>query len=179
MADFYELDDVIDVSKPLMEQINLHCRQLVQLKNEMDRAREAYEKAEDKFNQFSRNTLPDLLKLNGITSLETEEGRKISVVTKTQCTINKNTADKNRVADWLKKLGADHLISSTINVPESQEEKLIKASITYEKEMTMNTNSVKAYLLGALGQKESPAIITKEDIPKGINFYQYEEVEVQ
>ena len=39
MADFYELDDVIDTSKPLMEQINLHCRQLIQLKNEMDRTK--------------------------------------------------------------------------------------------------------------------------------------------
>ena len=42
----------------------------------------------------------------------------------------------------------------------------------------MNTNSVKAFVLDQLGQKGSPATITTEDLPKGLNFFQFDEMEI-
>ena len=53
-----------------------------------------------------------------------------------------------------------------------------QAGVIYEEQTTMNTNAVKAFLLDQLGQKGSPATITKEDLPHGLNFYQFDEMEV-
>ena len=61
---------------------------------------------------------------------------------------------------------------------QSQVDALKANNIIYEEKTTMNTNSVKAFLLDQLGQKGSPATITKEDLPKGLNFYQFDEMEI-
>ena len=60
----------------------------------------------------------------------------------------------------------------------SHKEELDKLGIPNEETTTMNTNAVKAWLLDMLGQKGGTAQISVEDIPKGINFYQYDDVEI-
>ena len=102
----------------------------------------------------------------------------VRVITKTQCSINKNDKDRETVAEWLREHGADNLVKSECIVPSSQIEKLKANAITYEEEMSLNTNSVKAFVLDQLGQKGSPATITKDDLPKGLNFFQFDEMEI-
>ena len=179
MSADYELDDVnIEQTKGLMTQIQGHVKELRALQWKMIEAEEAFKEAEKAYLDYSRNVMPDLFKLNGLDALRLEDGAMVRVVTKTQCSINKNDADRARVAEWLREHGADNLVKSECIVPPSQIEKLKAAAITYEEETTMNTNSVKAFVLDQLGQKGSPATITKEDLPKGLNFFQFDEMEI-
>lgn len=175
----YELDDVeIEQTSNLMQQIQSHVTKLRNLQWKMIEAEEAFKEAEKAYLDYSRNVMPDLFKLNGLDALRLDDGAMVRVVTKTQCSINKNDQDRNNVAKWLREHGAENLVKSECIVPTSQVEKLKAASIIYEEETSMNTNSVKAFVLDQLGQKTSPATITKEDLPKGLNFFQFDEMEI-
>ena len=89
-----------------------------------------------------------------------------------------NDTDRANVAKWLREHNGESLVKSECICPSSQIQALKNAGIIYEEETTMNTNAVKAFLIDQLGQKGSPAVITKEDLPKGLNFYQFDEMEV-
>lgn len=175
----YELEDVsIEQTANLMKQVQDHIKKLRALQWKMIEAEEAFKNAEREYNEYSRNVMPDLFKMNGLDMLRMDDGAIVRVVTKTNCSINKNEKDRNNVACWLREHGAEDLVKSECIVPTSQVEKLKANNIIYEEEMTMNTNSVKAFLLDQLGQKGSPATITTEDLPKGINFFQFDEMEI-
>lgn len=175
----YELDDVeVKATSNLMAQIQNHVKVLRDLQWKMIEAEEAFKVAEKAFNDYSRNVMPDLFKMNGLDGLRLDDGSMVRVVTKTQCSINKNGKDREAVAQWLREHGAGNLVKLECIVPPSQIGKLKAASITYEEEMSMNTNSVKAFVLDQLGQKGSPATITKDDLPKGLNFFQFDEMEI-
>lgn len=175
----YELDDVeVEATSNLMAQIQEHVKKLRGLQWKMIEAEEAFKAAEREYLDYSRNVMPDLFKMNGLDGLRLEDGSMVRVITKTQCSINKNDKDRETVAQWLREHGADNLVKSECIVPSSQIEKLKANAITYEEEMSLNTNSVKAFVLDQLGQKGSPATITKDDLPKGLNFFQFDEMEI-
>lgn len=179
MSQQYELDDVsIEQTSNLMKQIQDHVKQLRALQWKMIEAEEAFKKAEKEFNDYSRNVMPDLFKMNGLDTLRLEDGAVVRVVTKTNCSINKNDNDRATVAEWLRQHGGETLVKSECIVPTSQVEKMKAAGVIYQEETNMNTNAVKAFLLDQLGQKGAPATITKEDLPHGLNFFQFDEMEV-
>lgn len=180
MSTAYELDDVsVEQTAGLMAQIQEHVKKLRALQWTMIQAEEAFKQAEKAYNDYSRTVMPDLFKMNGLDALTMDDGSVVRVVTKTNCSINKNDIDRANVAKWLCEHGAPQLVKSECIVPPSQIEKLKAADIIYQEETTMNTNSVKAFILDQLGQKGAPATITKEDLPKGLNFFQFDEMEIQ
>lgn len=179
MAKEYELDDVeIEQTSNLMAQIQEHVAKLKKLKWDVELATEALKKAQDAYDDFSQHVLPDLFKMNGLDMLRTDDGAIVRVITTTRCSINKNDNDKANVAEWLRSHNGESLVKSECICPSSQLQALKNAGIIYQEETTMNTNAVKAFLLDQLGQKGSPAVITREDLPKGLNFYQYDEMEI-
>lgn len=179
MSQEYELEDVtIEQTSNLMAQIKQHVQKLRDLHWKMIEAEEALKQATDEYNEYSRKVLPDMFKMNGLDALQMDDGAMVRVVTSTTCSINKNDKDRANVADWLRQHNGESLIKSECICPSSQLEALKAANIIYEEKTTMNTNSVKAFLLDQLGQKGSPATITKDDLPKGLNFYQFDEMEI-
>lgn len=176
MSDTQWLDDV--EVKPFMEEVNQQVKRLTELRWKMEEAEKALKAAEKEYADFVHNTFCQVFRANGIESLALADGRQINVVTKTTCSINKNDADKERVAKWLKEKGAETLVKSELHVMPAHKAELDAMGIPNEETTTMNTNAVKAWLLDMLGQKGGTAQISVEDIPKGINFYQYDDVEI-
>lgn len=180
MAQEYELDGVeIEQTANLMAQIREHVKELRARQWKVMEAEEALKKAQESYDDYSQHVLPDLFKMNGLDMLQMDDGAIVRVVTTTRCSINKNDADKQNVAKWLREHNGETLVKSECICPESQIDALKRAGIIFEETTSMNTNAVKAFLLDQLGQKGSPAVISKEDLPKGLNFYQYDEMEVQ
>lgn len=179
MSTEYELEDVeIEQTSNLMKQIQDHVKKLRALQWKMIEAEEAFKNAEKEYNEYSRTVMPDLFKMNGLDMLRMDDGSIVRVTTKTTCSINKNDNDRNNVADWLREHGAGQLVKSECIVPTSQKDKMAAAGIIFQEETTMNTNSVKAFIIDQLGQKGAPATISKEDLPKGLNFFQFDEMEI-
>lgn len=180
MAETYELDGVeIEQTASLMAQIQDHVKELRRRQWAVMEAEEALRKAQTSYDDYSQHVLPDLFKMNGLDMLRMEDGSIVRVITTTRCSINKNDVDKQNVAEWLRKHNGESLVKSECVCPSSQLQALKNAGIIYQEETTMNTNAVKAFLLDQLGQKGSPAVITKEELPKGLNFYQFDEMEIQ
>lgn len=180
MAQEYELDDVqIEQTAGLMAQIQSHVKELRARQWAVEEAEEALRKAQASYDEYSQKVMPDLFKMNGLDMLKMEDGSIVRVITTTRCSINKNDADKQNVAKWLREHNGESLVKSECICPSSQLQALKNAGIIYQEETTMNTNAVKAFLLDQLGQKGSPAVISKEDLPKGLNFYQFDEMEIQ
>ncbi len=180
MSQEYELDDVpIEVTANLMSQIKGHIKELRARQWAVEKATEALRKAQASFDEYSQKVLPELFKMNGLDMLKMEDGSIVRVITTTKCSINKNDKDRANVAKWLREHNGETLVKSECICPSSQLDALKQAGIIYEEQTTMNTNAVKAFLLDQLGQKGSPAVITKEDLPKGLSFYQFDEMEIQ
>lgn len=180
MAQEYELDGVeIEQTASLMKQIKEHVAELRRRKWAVEEAEEALRQAQASYDEYSQKVLPDMFKMNGLDMLRMDDGSVVSVVTTTRCSINKNDADRQNVAEWLRSHNGESLVKSECICPSSQLQALKNAGIIYQEETTMNTNAVKAFLLDQLGQKGSPAVISKEDLPKGLNFYQFDEMEIQ
>lgn len=180
MSQEYELDDVqVEQTAGLMAQIQGHVKELRKRQWAVMEAEEALRKAQASFDEYSQKVLPDLFKMNGLDMLKMDDGSVVRVITTTRCSINKNDTDRANVAKWLRNHNGENLVKSECICPSSQEEALKRAGIIFEETTTMNTNAVKAFLLDQLGQKGSPAVITKEDLPKGLNFYQFDEMEIQ
>lgn len=177
----YELDDVAETKVPdtLMAQVKEQVNYMRGLKDRMDAAEANYKAAKDAYDLFAQKTLPDLFKLNGLSAVADDDGHIYAVETVTHCAINKSDADKKNVIQWLRDHDAGSLVQSECIVPVSQVDKLQANNITYEENTSVNTNSVKSFLLGALGQKESPATISVDDLPKGLNFFQFDQVVVK
>lgn len=173
-ASEYGLDD--EKTSGLMDNVQQYVHRLRELQWAMIEKEEEYKKAKEAYESFSRKTVPDIFKMNGIDALMTETGQKVAVVTKTTCSITKSK--KELVAKWLQEHGAGDLIKEDCTVPITEINKLEQAGIIFERNKDMNTNSVKAFLLDALGQKGGTAIISQEDIPDGISFYQWDEMEI-
>lgn len=180
MSQEYELEGITGVEETsnLMSKIKEHVKELRARQWKMLEAEEALKRATREYEDYSRNVLPELFKLNGLDMIQLEDGSKVRVATKTTCSINKGDVDRTNVAKWLREHEGADLVKSECKVPSSQIEKMKAANVTYEEVTTMNTNSVKAWLIDQLGQNGSPAKITKEDIPHGINFFQFDEMEV-
>lgn len=179
MAEQYELDGVeIEQTANLMKQIKEHVLELKRRKWAVEEAEEALRKAQASYDDYSQHVLPDMFKMNGLDMLQMDDGSIVRVITTTKCGINKNDTDRANVAKWLREHDGGALVKSECVCPSSQLQDLKNAGIIYQEETTMNTNAVKAFILDQLGQKGAPAKITKEDLPKGLNFYQFDEMEV-
>lgn len=179
MSKEYELEDIqIEQTSNLMQKLKDYAQKLKQLQWEVIQCTEALNKAEKKYMDFARKEMPMLFRMNNIEEIRTDDDTLVRIATKTTCSINKNDADKQNVAKWLKEHEGEDYVKIECTVPSSQIEKLKEAGIIYSETLSMNTNSVKAFLIDQLGQKGGEAKISLEDIPKGINFFQYDEMEV-
>ena len=164
------------VSSNLMESIQQNVKELRRLEWEMMEAEEEFNKKKAAFESYSRKVMPDIFKLNGLNSLVLDDGNVVSVVTKTSASVKKDS--KKDVCDWLRKHNGENLVKETLQVPTSCKDALAAAGIDFSVIQDVNTNALKAFLLDALGQKESPAIITTDDLPQGLTWYQWDEMEI-
>lgn len=168
--------------EPVMEQLRKQSETLRELEFAMMAAEDAYEQAKARFTEYATKTLPQLYLDNGIDSLTLSDGKTIRIATKTRASILKGAdngkTSKALIGKWLREHDGENLITSTITVDEQAKPMLNKVGIPYSEDMDINTNSLKAFIVGALGQSGSPATITMDDLPKGLSFYQWQQAEV-
>lgn len=171
MADLSFLEEA-SASSQVVAEIRLMGVKLKELKATLKAAEEAYKAADKAYYDYATSELPRLMAANGLTSLTMVDGSVLKTKVNSHCAINKNREDRARVASWLKEHGGSALVKEELVVPVANKTELLTAGVPFEESMEMNTNSVKAFLIDALGQNGSPAVINRMDIPKGINFFQ-------
>jgi len=148
---------------------------LMRLRTELLDAEEKYKQAKASFEDYSREILPDIMRQNGVYSVTTEDGLVANMTTKTHVNVTKSKIDQ--VCLWLSKNGGDFLVKRQYVVPQNVAVKLMDDGVDCAETVDVNTNSLKSFLLDKLGQRTGPQDITIDQIPDGINFFQYDEVE--
>ena len=162
----------------LIKNMNKYVDELLRLRWEMEEAEEKARRAKAAYDTYSRATLPDIFKLNGVTSIQSNDGVIIKIVTKTTASMKKDKESRDSVCKWLREHDGERLIKEELIVDSLNKDRLRDAGVAFDEDVSVNTNSLKAFLLDALGQNGAPATITVEDIPKGVSFYQWDEAEV-
>lgn len=148
---------------------------LMRLRTELLDAEERYKEAKAAFEDYSREILPDIMRQNGVYSVTTEDGLVANMTTKTHVNVTKSKIEQ--VCQWLTKNGGDFLVKRQYVVPQNVAAKLMDDGVDCAEVTDVNTNSLKSFLLDKLGQRSGPQDITIDQIPDGINFFQYDEVE--
>lgn len=172
MSDTYDFLSQVnpDMVKSQVEKYN-------ELYSEMVNCEAMFTKAKNAFEAYARTTLPQALKAMGLESYTSTDGTRIDIKTKATCSLKKDESLREEVARWLESNGMGHLVKSKFYVSEDNLDQIQQMGIDTFKEVIMNTVSVKAYLMGALGLKKGGGepTLTKEDIPNGISFYYWDE----
>lgn len=172
----------IGPEETVMAQMQAQAKELTRLEFEMMAAEDAFNRAKAAFTEYATKTLPELYLRNGIDSLTTSEGKTIRIVTKTRASIKKGAdngkTSQQQIGAWLRKHGGEALIKSKINVDSQAVPRLQEAGVPYEEVIDINTNALKSFIVGALGQSGSPATITADDLPEGLSFYQWQQAEI-
>lgn len=174
------LDTVSQTDPMLLQQVRNDCDKLLQLKFQMEMAEENFKKAQKAYVDFATKQLPEKFKANGIDILGCGNVN-IRITTKTRASILKGKDDgatsKANIAKWLRERGYDEYIKEQLIVPQSQLDACKAAGISFQEDMDINTNKLKALVIDLLGQNGSPALINKDEIPEGLSFYQWDEAE--
>lgn len=146
-----------------------------ELREALAKAEFEYTQAKNLYEAFVKTDMVGKLRTNGIETLGLEDGSRLEVVQQTKCSIKKDKASQDQVAAWLREHDADNLVKSQLIVMPSQKAKLEQMGIAFDEEVSMNTNSVKAFILGEMRMNN----IQTEDIPSGISWYQWDDIAVK
>jgi hypothetical protein len=173
------LSEPEETAPQLLKEIKDKAQHLVNLYRVMTEAEEAYEAAKKAYEMYAYITLPNEMKLNGISLIQTTGGDAVRINTKYYCSPNKNETDRAEIREWLRGRGGDSLIKERLIVPQSAFEQLKASGIPFDEDSEVNTNSLKAWIKGELGASgRGIATLSIEDIPKCIHFMERDEAEV-
>lgn len=166
--------DNVSLDNTAMGEVKKTIAEWRRLRGEVIKAEAALAMAQHLYDEYVKATAVPILKANGIEEMKLSDGTQIVVAQQTKCGVKKDEASRKQVAEWLEKVGAGDLVKSQLIVMESNEDTLRKLGVPYDKEVSMNTNSIKAFVLGEMRVNN----LTAEDLPKGLSWYQWEDIKV-
>jgi hypothetical protein len=140
------------------------------LKVKMMAAEAEFVSAKKEFDYYSSSVLPMAMFNAGVSEIRLLDGAVMTYERKFYCQPNKNAADKEKMAEWLRNHGGAHLVKEKASVDGAQIDKLREAGIPYTELDDINTNSLKAFIKDKLGAAGGQAQITITDIPECIHF---------
>jgi hypothetical protein len=144
---------------------------LKELRLRLLRAEAEYEDAKKEYNYYASSVLPMTMFNAGVSELKLMSGGKMTYERKFHCTPNKNEADKQRLALWLKEHGApDKLIQHRAAVDASQIDHLQESGIPFTEISDFNTLSLKSFLMDLIGAKGGTPQVQIVDIPDCAHF---------
>lgn len=167
--------DEIPLDGIAMVEIKQAIAKFKSLQKQLIQAEAVYLGYKNAYDEYCK-VLAAQLKKNGVESMKCEDGSMIEVDSQVKASLKKDYNSKKEVADWLESYGLGNLITHQYQITATPAAKTLLESnnIAYDDELSMNTNSVKAFVKGEL-QKGN---ITEADIPKGLSWYQYDVIKV-
>jgi hypothetical protein len=138
-----------------------------------------YEAAKGEYEHYKNGVLPEAMYTAGVSSLSLLSGNTIKTKTEFHCSPNKNIEDRSKLVKWLQEHGGDYLIAKEAVVPGELIGDLKSQNIPYVEHDDMNTNKVKTFLKGLIGEGTGEAQINIEDIPREFNFTKLVTADIQ
>lgn len=152
---------------------------LLELKAQMEEAEAKATLAKQEYEHYANSILPTLMHTAGVESLQLANGGFMTVNRAYYCSPNKNDADQQVLANWLKANDGDFLIETQVATNEESIDLLKKNDIPYVEKTSVNTAKLKSFIKDKLGITSGVAQITMEDIPKCLHFQEVTTVEIK
>lgn len=159
-----------------LSEMGAHLEELE--KDMLDKEAE-YQAAKTKFEHYKNTVLPEAMYSAGVTSLGLMSGNSIKVKTEYHCSPTK--AARQKLVEWLREHGGDYLIDTQAIVPGAAMGELVEKQIPFIEQTDMNTNKVKSFLKGLIGDGKGGVEAQMEiaDIPKEFNFVKLQVAEIE
>lgn len=164
--------DEVGADKTAMVEVKQVIDKWRELRFALDEQELKYEVAKKQYDEYVK-TVSSTLRQNGLEALKLEDGSMLEVVEQVRCSITKD--GRNAVADWLRSKGADNLVKAQLIVDASHKAELQQMGVAYDEDVSMNTNSVKAWVRGEMAVQN----VGLNDLPKGLSWFQYDEIKVR
>jgi septum formation inhibitor MinC len=172
--------DELPSDETAMKEVKQVVQQWRKLRADMQKAEIVYKTAQSAYEDFVKKEMVQRLRQNGLEALKLEDGTMLQVEQKVKCSLKGRTdADKDRnladMSKWLEEHGASALVTSILNVMPSQKQKLREMGIAFDEKTSINTNSVKAWILGEMRMNN----IRQEDLPACLSWYMWDDISVK
>lgn len=175
----YLTEGIEHSDKQVLTNISTLSKKLVQLKQDMLLAEEAYENAKKAYEHFANVLLPQEMFSCGLDSIKLDTGETVEVIHNFYCQPNKNAQDRQVIADFLKKYNGEHLIEHNVNVAEADTQLLKENNIPFTDSVTINTARLKAFLKAGIGESNGTQLFNIDDIPKCAHFQEVTTVQIK
>lgn len=178
MSDNYDYL-VNDEDRGVLQNLTKMGEHLKALKLKMIEAEATAKEAKKEYEYYASSVLPMEMYNAGVSELTLVSGGKMTYERKFYCQPNKNDADRQIMADWLREHGGDHIIKESAKVDGTQFDKLKAANIPFAEISDINTNSLKAFLKDKLGVSGGTQQIQLQDIPDCMHFQEVGFVDIE
>lgn len=159
-----------DADKNVLQNLSKMGDHLKELKLRMIKAEAEFKQAEKEYNYYASSILPMEMFNAGVSEVKLMSGGIMSYERKFYCQPNKNAADKQIMAEWLRIHGGGHLVKEMGSVDGAQLDKLRTAGIPFTEIDDINTQSLKAFLKDKIGAAGGTVQINIQDIPACMHF---------
>lgn len=180
MSDNLDYMNVKVEDKQVLSNLSQMGEHLKDLKLKMIAAQDEADRAKKEYEHYANVILPQEMFSVGIESLTLANGGTIKVQHKYYCQPNKNDADKQIMANWLREHNGEDIIKESASVDSHDIDRLKESGIPFIGKSDINTNSLKAFLVKGLGVNSGVQQFSIEDIPACMHFQQvtFTELEV-
>lgn len=175
---FLDNKEVAGEDKDALAQVMSLVTRWIDFAKRVARAEEILKDAKQKEERIREVEIPELMRANRLSSLDLDNGVSVSIEELVEVNVPKEDKEKRKAAlSWLSKNGAGDLIKDTliiIDPPASLVEQLAKDGIEYDRDKTVDTRSLKAWMKGALGLKKGAVAQFKpEDVAPELGLYRH------
>jgi hypothetical protein len=159
-----------DSDKNVLKNLSKMGDHLKELKLKMIKTEAEFTQAKKEYEYYASSVLPMEMFNAGVSQVSLMSGGVMTYERKFYCQPNKNAADKQKMAEWLRSQGGAHLIKENASVEGSQIDQLRAAGIPFTEIDDINTNSLKAFLKDKIGASGGTVQIQIQDIPECMHF---------
>ena len=168
-----------DTDKNVLKNLSKMGDHLKDLKLKMIKAEAEFKQAQKEHDYYASSVLPMEMFNAGVSEIKLMSGGIMTYERKFYCQPNKNAADKQIMADWLRSNNGAHLVKESATVDGAQIDKLKEASIPFTEIDDINTNSLKAFLKDKIGAAGGTVQIQIQDIPECMHFQEVGVVNIE
>ena len=170
--------DVTDILKELKSKID----KLVKIRKDIKFMEDKLAKANKDEASLSSEDIPNLLLSRGLSELKLDSGEKIIIKEKLFASVPKEQGKQKIVISWLIENGGAYLVKKELKVEDPEEHilnYLKEQGIGFSNELSVNTNSFRAFLNEKLGMKKgSLPVMEIGEIPKQANPFIHKETKI-
>jgi hypothetical protein len=170
---------VNEADQAVLKNLSTIGSHLKEIKVKMLEMETLFDAAKKEYEYYANSVMPMEMFNAGVARVDLLDGGTLTYERKYYCSPNKNEADKNIMAEWLRKQGGESLIKERAVVDASKIPALTEAGIPFAEISDFNTNSLKAFLKDKIGAAGGTAQITIEDIPDCMHFQEVGVVEIE